>query len=1008
VADELPPAVAQFIADSAAYIPPIDEMIDKTNQLADAQDRVKDVNVKATADVTDADTKLQEVQAQADKLAGTTDSIKVTGDISDADAKLQTVQAEADKVASTADTIKVTADITDADAKFATVQAEADKVAGTAANIKVTADVSDVTAKLDQVKAEEAALSDKTIHITVDTSDADSKLSALGNVGDEAATKLDHVRSSSNVASDALKDVGDKSQESSTLMDLMGGSTIKATTSFAGLIGPIAAAVAAAVPLAPAFIGASGGVAAFGAMAAPTIMGVVKNMQMMSDAQQKYDTAATASAKNKALAQIKADWASIPPEQQQVITAIQGFEKEFNNLAKALQPDILSIFNKGLDVLRTILPSVQGLAIIAGNALDQMMTVIQQHTPQIIDFIHQLGQLAQVALPAIGQLTGSLINLFVQLTTALAPVATPLINFFNELVKALTGPLVAAFKVLGQLMLALGQAITPLLPSLSQLATALITDIGAAFQSITPVVTQIIQILGKDLIAILQAAKPIIENFLTPNSPFISALKMIPGLLNAINPLIQAFIAVLSNPIVSRIAVDILSAVAAFKGLQLAIGLVTTAASGISSAFTFIVGIPAMIRGAVQAFKDLEIAQKAATAAQWLLDAAMDANPIGAVILLIVGLVAAFVILWVKCAAFRDFWKGIWNDVVGAIQLAGQLIEAAWNTVVSFLTSAILGMPQAFEQVVSAAEAIWNGFVSYMKGIWNTIQSDATSAWNSFTNFITNAVTGLVTVAESQWNGLVSYLSGIWNTIQSDATSAWNSFTNFITNAVTGLVTVAESQWNGLVSYLSGIWNSISSNAESAWNSFVSWFQGIPGQIVNAFANLPAQMVNIGTNIINGLINGISSAATGLFNYVTQVANSVVSTFANAIASISPSKKFHQQGEYIIQGLVNGMRYREHEAHDFMRRFGRDLQTSFAVTPGLVNRFTGTNVSAFPGLGSATGYATSGGGGNVIQNFNIQGSVVAETTLRQIAQQGVLRYTRRNPGNGWFLAGRQS
>jgi hypothetical protein len=103
------------------------------------------------------------------------------------------------------------------------------------------------------------------------------------------------------------------------------------------------------------------------------------------------------------------------------------------------------------------------------------------------------------------------------------------------------------------------------------------------------------------------------------------------------------------------------------------------------------------------------------------------------------------------------------------------------------------------------------------------------------------------------------------------------------------------------------------------------------------------------------------------------------------------------------------MKHHEHEAYGFMRQLGQNLQTSFAgSTPNLVNQFTGTNVSSFPGLGSAAGYGGVSGGGNVIQNFNIQGSVVAETTLRQLAQQGVLRYTRRNPGNGWFLAGRQS
>src|SRR6185437_8211387 len=81
-----------------------------------------------------------------------------------------------------------------------------------------------------------------------------------------------------------------------------------------------------------------------------------------------------------------------------------------------------------------------------------------------------------------------------------------------------------------------------------------------------------------------------------------------------------------------------------------------SAVAGARAAASFVAQKVALVASAV--------AEKAAAAAQWLLNIAMDANPIMLIILAIVALVAAFVYLWNHSAAFRDFWIGLWNDVV--------------------------------------------------------------------------------------------------------------------------------------------------------------------------------------------------------------------------------------------------------------------------------------------------------------------------------------------------------
>jgi tape measure domain-containing protein len=72
---------------------------------------------------------------------------------------------------------------------------------------------------------------------------------------------------------------------------------------------------------------------------------------------------------------------------------------------------------------------------------------------------------------------------------------------------------------------------------------------------------------------------------------------------------------------------------------------------------------------------------KAWTWAQWLLNFAMDANPIGAVVLAVAGLVAAFVFAYKKVKWFRDLVDGLWDDLKGLfawMQQAGDI--STWSS----------------------------------------------------------------------------------------------------------------------------------------------------------------------------------------------------------------------------------------------------------------------------------------------------------------------------------------
>lgn len=84
-------------------------------------------------------------------------------------------------------------------------------------------------------------------------------------------------------------------------------------------------------------------------------------------------------------------------------------------------------------------------------------------------------------------------------------------------------------------------------------------------------------------------------------------------------------------------------------------------------AYKAAVGISAIIEAFKNGILAATVAEKAAAVAQWALNAAMNANPIGIIIALVAGLAAGFVVLWNKSEAFRNFFINMWQGIKKAI-----------------------------------------------------------------------------------------------------------------------------------------------------------------------------------------------------------------------------------------------------------------------------------------------------------------------------------------------------
>jgi hypothetical protein len=126
-------------------------------------------------------------------------------------------------------------------------------------------------------------------------------------------------------------------------------------------------------------------------------------------------------------------------------------------------------------------------------------------------------------------------------------------------------------------------------------------------------------------------------------------------------------------------------------------------------------------------------AMKIATAAQWLWNAAMSANPIGLIVLAVIGLIALIVILWKKNETFRKIVLAVW----GAVKT---YIMAVWSAIKSAAELVFKAIGLYIKAWWTAVKMIFNGAKTVLKAVWDPLYDAAKTIFNAIANMWNNTV----------------------------------------------------------------------------------------------------------------------------------------------------------------------------------------------------------------------------------------------------------------------------
>jgi phage-related protein len=264
----------------------------------------------------------------------------------------------------------------------------------------------------------------------------------------------------------------------------------------------------------------------------------------------------------------------------------------------------------------------------------------------------------------------------------------------------------------------------------------------------------------------------------------------------------------------------------------------------------------------VTAIKNGTLALQLMTAAQTALNTVMSLNPIGLVVAAIAALVAAFVILWNKSDAFREFWINLWDKIVSFISVTvesirdffvelgtniGNAFSETWNTITTIFSPAVTWFSKLFNSVFNTLKSIIQVIIGLIKGIWTTI----TTVFSPLLSWVKTHIATPISNA----------FSTIWSTIKTGASNAWNGIKSVFSTVGTFFKDTFTKAWTAV---------------KNVFSTGGKIFDGIKDGIVSMFKT-----------IVNGIIRGINKVVSVPFNAINGVLEKIKGT---SIAGVKPFK----------------------------------------------------------------------------------------------------------------------
>jgi hypothetical protein len=181
-------------------------------------------------------------------------------------------------------------------------------------------------------------------------------------------------------------------------------------------------------------------------------------------------------------------------------------------------------------------------------------------------------------------------------------------------------------------------------------------------------------------------------------------------------------------------------------------------------------------------------ATKTAAAFQWLLNAAMTANPIGLIIAAVAALVAGLVLFFTKTEIGRKIFAAAFAGIKAAMGAVVSFFkDTLWPTFVKIFNWSPLGLVvNNFGKIVDFVKTLPGKITSAASGLFNAVSEKAAQVVGTYAS-------GGGGVRGQLWN-IVNAITGMPARIASAASGMWDGLSDSFRSAINWII----GKWNGL------------------------------------------------------------------------------------------------------------------------------------------------------------------------------------------------------------------
>ena len=371
----------------------------------------------------------------------------------------------------------------------------------------------------------------------------------------------------------------------------------------------------------------------------------------------------------------------------------------------------------------------------------------------------------------------------------------------------------------------------------------------------------------------------------------------------------------------------------------------TITAAGAAFAAIKIVGFINSLSQMIGIIKSWTIVTKLQTAAQGLLNIAMNANPVGLVIAAITALIAIFATLWNTSEEFRAFWIGLWEGIKAAV--AGvvdaiilfftETIPNAWNNFLIFCGEFIAGIVEFFMQLPEKIGAAITGVIIAIiswgaelvaKGreigseFLNTVVSFFAELPGKILEFISGALNHVKAwasdmVGKAKETGtsflkqIVEFFKQIPVKIKEYITAAFENVKTWATNMINKAKELGKDFVEGISGFFSQLPGKIQGFITTAFQHVAAWASNMANKAKEAGSNFLTNVTSFFSQLPGKVADFLSQVISRLASWVTEMGKKGLEGAKEFFAVIDKLKELPGDvlsiGEDIVRGLWEGI-----------------------------------------------------------------------------------------------------